>query len=165
MHASQKRVNWFSLFTWVWSACSSNAKRMQSHSTGWINPTFETACDQFSTNLGTDIFLHSQVSTIEAWEEERQSHHLSIYLCIQPYVPLWLELSNVNDSYRKFGFAGGFLSEWALGAPIVVDYSSIISHVAVTPVEIRGCEGLHVLPMDRAIFHFTNRGGNLMVQK
>ena len=36
----------------------------------------------------TDIFLHSQVSTPGAREEEGQSHHLSIYLCIRPYVPL-----------------------------------------------------------------------------
>ena len=59
------------------------------------------------------------------------------------------ELSDVDKSYRQFGFAGGFLSERAPGAPIVVDYSSTISHVAVTPMKIRGCEVLHVLPMDR----------------
>jgi hypothetical protein len=48
------------------------------------------------------------------------------------------------------------LSERALGAPIVVDYSSIISHVAATQMEIRGCEVLHILPMDRVSFRFTN---------
>ena len=50
------------------------------------------------------------------------------------------------------------VNPFTLGAPIVVDYSSIISHVAVTPVEIQGCEVLHVLPMDRVSFHFTKRG-------
>lgn len=99
----------------------------------------------------TDIFLHSQFGTPEARGETR-SHKPSIYLCIRPYVPLRSEssdLSDVDKSYRQFGFAGGFLSERALGAPIVADYSSIISHVAVTPMKIRGCEVLHVLPMDR----------------
>jgi hypothetical protein len=99
----------------------------------------------------TDIFLYSQFGTPEA-RGERRSHKPSIYLCIRPYVPLRSELSDVDKSYRQFGFAGGFLSERALGAPIVVDYSSIISHVAVTPMKIRGCEVLHVLPMDRVSY-------------
>ena len=107
----------------------------------------------------TNIFLYSQVRTPGAREEERWSHHTTIYLCIQPYMPLQSELSNVNDSYRKFSFSGGFLSEQALGEPIVIDYSSIISHVAVTPVEIWGCEVLHVLLMDRVSFHFMNSRG------
>ncbi|KAH9172227.1 hypothetical protein EDB89DRAFT_1906338 [Lactarius sanguifluus] len=54
-----------------------------------------------------------------------------------------------QKSYRRFGFAGGFLSRQQLGPPIIVDQSNIISHVAVTPLEIRGCKVLHVLPMDR----------------
>ena len=36
----------------------------------------------------TDIFFHCQASAPGAWEDERQSCHPSIYLCIQPYVPL-----------------------------------------------------------------------------
>ncbi len=94
----------------------------------------------------TDIFLHSQVSA-------PVPDHLSIYLCIRPYVPLHLEPSDVNKSYRQFGFAGGFLSEQALGMPIVVDHSSVISHIAVTPLEVWGYKVLHVLPMDKVGFH------------
>ena len=107
----------------------------------------------------TDIFLHSQFGTPEARGETR-SHKPSIYLCIRPYVLLRSDLSDVDKSYRQFGFAGGFLSERALGAPIVVDYSSIISHVAVTPMKIRGCEILHVLPMDR-VSSISQREGNI----
>ncbi len=93
----------------------------------------------------TDIFLYSQVSA-------PGPHHPSIYLCIQPYVPLQLGPSNVDKAYKQFSFVGGFLSEWALGAPIVIDHSSIISHIAVTPLEIRGYKVLHVLPMDKVDF-------------
>jgi len=64
-----------------------------------------------------------------------------------------LEPSDVNKSYRQFGFAGGFLSEQALGMPIVVDHSSVISHIAVTPLEVWGYKVLHVLPMDKVGFH------------
>jgi hypothetical protein len=46
------------------------------------------------------------------------------------------------------------LSARRLGPPIIVDASSIISHVAITPLEIRGCEVLHILPMDRVSFPF-----------
>lgn len=109
----------------------------------------------------TDIFLHSQVSALEAREDERRSRHPHIYLCIRPYLPLRPELRDIDESYRKFGFAGGYLSERALGAPIVVDHSSIISHVAVTPMEIREYEVLHVLPMDRVSFHSAIRRKNL----
>ena len=107
----------------------------------------------------TDIFLHSQFGTPEARGETR-SHKPSIYLCIRPYVPLRSDLSDVDKSYRQFGFAGGFLSERVLGAPMVVDYSSIISHIAVTPMKIRGCEILHVLPMDR-VSSISQREGNI----
>jgi hypothetical protein len=94
-------------------------------------------------------FLHSQVNTRRAQEDERRVHYSSICLCIQPYVPVQPELSDVDKSYRKFGFAGGFLSGLTLGSPVIVDASSIISHVAVTRLKIRGYEVLHVLPMDR----------------
>ncbi|KAH9953228.1 hypothetical protein BC827DRAFT_165435 [Russula dissimulans] len=93
-------------------------------------------------------FLHSQINTC-AQEDKGRVHHSSICLCIQPYLSVQPELSDVDKSYRRFGPAGGFLSARTLGSPVIVDASSIISHVAVTLLEIRGYEVLHVLPMDR----------------
>ncbi|KAH9019649.1 hypothetical protein EDB85DRAFT_1872998, partial [Lactarius pseudohatsudake] len=92
------------------------------------------------------IFLHPQINTPSAQGDDECP---SIYLCIQPYDPLQSELNDVDRSYRRFGFAGGFLSTQKLGPPIIVDQSNIISHAAVTLLEIRGCKVLHVLPMDR----------------
>jgi hypothetical protein len=99
----------------------------------------------------TYAFLHQQIDPCSAsgQEDEGQLHHPSICLCIRPYAPLQSELGDVDKSYRRFSFAGGFLSGEKLGPPILVEQSSIISHVAVTPLEIRGCKVLHVLPMDR----------------
>ncbi|KAH9051542.1 hypothetical protein EDB87DRAFT_1582376 [Lactarius vividus] len=95
------------------------------------------------------VFLHSQINISSAQDDKGQLANPSIYLCIQPYLPLQSELSDIDEFYRRFGFAGGFLSAQELGPPIIVDQSSIISHVAVTPLEIMGCKALHVLPMDR----------------
>lgn len=101
-------------------------------------------------------FLHDQiqVNLHRAQEDEGQVHHASNCLCIRPYLPAQPEAKDVDESYRRFGFAGGFLSARRLGPPIIVDASSIISHVAITPLEIRGCEVLHILPMDRVSFPF-----------
>jgi hypothetical protein len=94
-------------------------------------------------------FLHSQINIHCAQEDQGQARHSSICLCIQPYLPVRPELSDIDKSYRRFSFAGGFLSAQILGPPVIIDASSIISHVAVTPLTIRGHEVLHVLPMDR----------------
>jgi hypothetical protein len=94
-------------------------------------------------------FLHSQINTHRALEDEGRVRYSSICLCIQPYVPVQPELGDVDKSYRRFGFAGGFLSAQTLGPPVIVDTSSIISHVAVMRLNIRGYGVLHVLPMDR----------------
>jgi hypothetical protein len=95
------------------------------------------------------IFLHSQTDSLNTQKDGGRLDHPSIYLCIQSYAPLQPELSDVDKSYRRFGFAGGFLSAQKPGPLILVDQSSIISHVAVTPLEMKGCKVLHVLPMDR----------------
>lgn len=100
----------------------------------------------------THIFLHSQADGLRTEEDEGRCHHRFVYLCIQPYAPLHSELGDADKSYRRFGFAGGFLSGRDLGPPIIVDHSSIISHVAVTPREIRGHKVFHILPMDRVSF-------------
>lgn len=96
-------------------------------------------------------FLHQQsrVNPHHAQEDGRQVRYPFICLCVQPYLPVQPELKDVDESYRRFGFAGGFLSAQTLGPPIIVDPSSIMSHVAITPLEIRGYEVLHILPMDR----------------
>ena len=75
--------------------------------------------------------------------------HSSICLCIQPYVPIQPELNDIDRFYQRFGFVGRFLSAQMLGPPTIVDASSIIFHVAVTPLKIRGYDVLHVLPMDK----------------
>jgi hypothetical protein len=101
----------------------------------------------------TYVFLHDQIPEIRvnlhALKNEGQVHYSSVCICVRPYLPVQPELKDVDESYRKFGFAGGFLSMQKLGPPIIVDASSVISHVAITPLEIRGCEVLHILPMDR----------------
>ena len=93
-------------------------------------------------------FLHSQINACPQ-EDEGRFRYPPIFLCIWPYVSVQLELSDIDKSYRRFGPAGGFLSAQMLGSPIIVNASSIISHVAVTPLKIRGNDVLHVLPMDR----------------
>jgi hypothetical protein len=55
----------------------------------------------------------------------------------------------MDQMYRKFGFAGGFLCRRELAAPIIIEPSSVISHVAVTPLAIEEHRVLHILPMDR----------------
>jgi hypothetical protein len=108
---------------------------------------------EISGNLGsgqiTHVFIHSQVSAPGAQEDEQWLHHLPIYLCIQPYAPLERQLNDVDQSYRRFEFAGGFLSGREFQPHIIVDHFSIVSHVAVTPLEVRGSKVLHILPMDR----------------
>jgi hypothetical protein len=96
-------------------------------------------------------FLHYQtrVDLHRAPEDEAQVHNPSICLCIQPYLPVQPELKDVDETYRRFDFAGGFLSARELGPPTIVDASSIISHVAITPLEIRGHRVHHILPLDR----------------
>ncbi|KAH9057788.1 hypothetical protein EDB87DRAFT_1564659, partial [Lactarius vividus] len=109
------------------------------------------------------VFLHSQINISSAQDDEGRLANPSIYLCIQPYLPLQSELSNIDTSYRRFGFAGGFLSAQELGPPIIIDQSSIISHMAVTPLEIMGCKALHVLPMDRVSVSLTSKEKMLTV--
>ena len=82
-----------------------------------------------------------------------------VYVCVQPYASLQpspeSELSNIDQRYRRFGFSGGFLYRNEFLPPIIVEPSSIISHVAITPLEICGHKVLHILPMDRV--RFLNR--------
>ena len=93
----------------------------------------------------THIFLHSHVPVSPG------QPHPSIYLCVQPYAPLQTnpELNGLDEMYRRFGFAGGFLCKNELAPPIIIEPSSIISHVAVMPLDISGSKVLHILPMDR----------------
>ena len=85
-----------------------------------------------------------------------QHNHTSFYVCVRPYTSLQPnpepELSNIDQRYRRFGFSGGFLYRNEFSAPIIVEPSSIISHVAITPLEICGHRVLHILPMDRVCF-------------
>ncbi|KAI9446720.1 hypothetical protein H4582DRAFT_2070041 [Lactarius indigo] len=91
----------------------------------------------------THIFLHSHIPS--------QSHHLSVYLCVRPYAPLQPspELNKVDQMYRQFGFAGGFLHQKEFVPSVIIEPSNVISHVAVTPLCISGHEVAHILPMDK----------------
>jgi hypothetical protein len=59
--------------------------------------------------------------------------------------------------YRQFGFAGGFLCRKDFAPLIIIEPSSIISHVAVTPLHISGHEVVHLLPMDRVCLFFSEQ--------
>ena len=98
------------------------------------------------------IFLYSEISGVPAPHTALPKHrppHPDLYVCVQPYLSPQPELSNVDRAYRRFCFAGGFLCRRELAPPIIVEPSSIISHVAVTPLLIKGQQAMHVLPMDR----------------
>jgi hypothetical protein len=95
----------------------------------------------------THIFIHSGVSTSHT--PSKQPLHPDVYICVQPYLSLQPELNEMDQMYRKFGFAGGFLCRKEHASPVIIYPSSIISHVAVTPLHIKGYPVLHVLPMDR----------------
>jgi hypothetical protein len=90
------------------------------------------------------VFLHS---TLHATSPEH-----NLYLCVRPYLSLQPEFSNMDQMYRRFGFAGGFLcrrDSRELAPLIIIEPSSIISHAAVTPLLINEHQVLHILPMDR----------------
>jgi len=98
----------------------------------------------------THIFFHSGVSTAHTLTKPKPKPlHPDIYICVRPYLSLQTELTNMDQMYRRFGFAGGFLCRRELASPVIIYPSSIISHVAVTPLHIKGYPVLHILPMDR----------------
>ena len=102
------------------------------------------------------IFLHSHVPIPRYPAPPGQCHHQSVYVCVRPYAPLQPtlepELRTIDQTYRRFGFAGGFLCRNDFMPPIIIEPSGIISHVAVTPLTIGGHDVLHILPMDRVRF-------------
>jgi len=97
----------------------------------------------------THIFFHSLALSPHSRAAQGNTHRPDVYLCVQPYGSLQPELSDTDRMYRRFGFAGGFLCQRELGPIIVIEPPSIISHVAVTPLNIKGYPLLHILPMDR----------------
>jgi len=96
----------------------------------------------------THVFLHSGIPTSRTLPK-RKPLYPDVYICVRPYLSLQPELSNMDQMYRRFGFAGGFLCRRELASPVIICPSSIISHVAVTPLHIKGHPVLHILPMDR----------------
>jgi hypothetical protein len=104
----------------------------------------------------THIFLHPYVPSPRCPASPGQRHHPSVYICVRPYAPLQPspepELSNIVQMYKRFGLSGGFLYRNDFSPPIIIEPSSIISHVAVTPLKIGGHRVLHILPMDRVRF-------------
>jgi hypothetical protein len=114
----------------------------------------------------THIFLHSYVPAPRSPASRGQPHHPSVYLCVRPYATLQpsLELNKIDQMYRQFGFAGGFLCGKGFAPPVIIEPSSIISHVAVTPLHISGHEVLHILPMDRVRFSLIAGEKGLVVR-
>lgn len=110
----------------------------------------------------THIFFHSNVPVPYSPPHDHNLLHPDFYLCVQPYVPLQPELSNIDQMYRKFGFAGGFVCRRELAPAIIIKPCDIISHVAVTPLDVKGHQVLHILPMDRVCpFLHTSRAKQL----
>jgi hypothetical protein len=97
----------------------------------------------------THIFLHSLPPFLHSRAAQGSSRRLAVYVCVQPYGSLQPELSDTDQTYRKFGFAGGFLCRRELAPVVVIEPSNIVSHVAVTPLCIKAHPLLHILPMDR----------------
>jgi hypothetical protein len=104
----------------------------------------------------THIFLHPYVPAPRCPTSPGQRHGPSIYVCVRPYASLQPspepELSNTDRMYKQFGLSGGFLYRNEFATPIIIEPSSIISHVAVTPLKIGGHGVVHILPMDRVHF-------------
>ena len=109
----------------------------------------------------THIFLDPHDHAPRCSVSPGQRNHTSVYVCVRPYASLQPgqdpELSNIDKMYRRFGFSGGFLYRDEFETPIIVEPSSIISHVAVTPLQICGHGVLHILPMDRVRFSPDSR--------
>lgn len=97
----------------------------------------------------THIFLHSLAPSRHSTTAQSGPYPLDVYLCVRPYGFLQPELSDSDQMYRRFGFAGGFLRQRELVQPTIIEPSNIISHVAVTPVHVKGYPLLHILPMDQ----------------
>jgi hypothetical protein len=97
----------------------------------------------------THVFLHSLPPSLHSRTAQGSSRRLAVYVCVQPYGSLQPELSDIDQTYRKFGFAGGFLCRRELAPVVVIEPSNIVSHVAVTPLCIKAHPLLHILPMDR----------------
>ena len=114
----------------------------------------------------THIFFHSNVPTGIPYSPPHDHNllHPDFYLCVQPYLPLQPKLSNIDQMYRKFSFAGGFVCRRELAPAIIIKPCDIISHVAVTPLDVKGHQVLHILPMDRVCpsLH-TSRAKQLMI--
>ena len=90
----------------------------------------------------THILFHSHAHTPCCHASPGQCHHQSVYVCVRPYASLQptlkSELKTIDQTYRQFGFAGGFSCRNDFTAPIIIEPSGIISHIAVTPLTIGG---------------------------
>jgi hypothetical protein len=102
------------------------------------------------------IFLHPYVPAPRCPAPPGERHQPSVYICVRPCASLQPspepELSKIDQMYKRFGLSGGFLYRNEFSPPIIIEPSSIISHVAVTPLKIGGHRVLHILPMDRVRF-------------
>jgi hypothetical protein len=113
----------------------------------------------------THIFLHFLPHSPHPTTVQGGPRRLDVYLCVRPYDLLQPEFSDFDRMFRRFGFAGGFLRQRELTEPIFIEPSNIISHVAATPVDIKGYPLLHILPMDRVCLSSKRRNRKLTTRE
>jgi hypothetical protein len=106
------------------------------------------------------IFLHSGVST-------PHSTSPNLCLCVRPYLPLRPELSDMDQMYRRFGFAGGFLCKRELGASLSLQ--ALSPNVAVTPLLIKEHQVLQCsctyFPWTEYVYLCTSRMKRLRISR
>jgi len=53
------------------------------------------------------------------------------------------------DIYRTFGFTGGYLCQPHAETLHIIHLSNLVSHFALTPIQLQMTEVIHILPVDR----------------
>jgi len=53
------------------------------------------------------------------------------------------------DIYRTFGFTGGYLCQLHAETLHVIRLSNLVSHFALTPIQLQMTEVIHILSVDR----------------
>jgi len=85
------------------------------------------------------IFEHNLGSTVGG---PTSGNH---FLVVRQHNPI--NRPDLDDPYRCFGFAAGFLCEQKHFGTLVIGLSQVVSHFVLTPME--EIDAIHVLPIDR----------------
>jgi len=70
------------------------------------------------------------------------------FLAIREYLPMDGS-DGLVDIYRTFGFTGRYLCQPHAETLHVICLSNLVSHFALTPIQLRMMEVIHILPVDR----------------